>query len=88
MDNLTLRRPVFGPLSKKVALSRFARTFSTLVKSGVPILGAMEIVSATAGNSVISAVVDQARERVRVLEPLLKERVVEESEALDGSDAN
>ena len=32
--------------------------------------------------------VDQARERVRVLEPLLKERVVEESEALDGSDAN
>ena len=45
-----LRVPVFGSLFKKVALSRFARTFSTLVKSGVPILGAMEIVSETAGN--------------------------------------
>ena len=47
--HIMLRVPVFGPLFKKVALSRFARTFSTLVKSGVPILGAMEIVSETAG---------------------------------------
>jgi type IV pilus assembly protein PilC len=52
-------------LFKKVALSRFARTFSTLVKSGVPILGAMEIVSQTAGNRVISAIVDSARDSVR-----------------------
>jgi len=56
---------VFGVLFKKVALSRFARTFSTLVKSGVPILGAMEIVSQTAGNRVISAIVDSARDSVR-----------------------
>ena len=60
-----LRLPVFGILFKKVALSRFARTFSTLIKSGVPILGAMEIVSDTAGNAVISGVVDEARESVR-----------------------
>lgn len=64
-DQLMLRVPVFGPLFKKVALSRFSRTFSTLVKSGVPILGAMEIVSATSGNLVISGIVDAARDSVR-----------------------
>ncbi len=64
-DSVLLRVPVFGILFKKVALSRFARTFSTLVKSGVPILGAMEIVSDTAGNLVISRIVDGARDSVR-----------------------
>ena len=64
-DTVLLRVPVFGVLFKKVALSRFARTFSTLVKSGVPILGAMEIVSDTAGNKVISGIVDRARDSVR-----------------------
>jgi type IV pilus assembly protein PilC len=64
-DALVLKLPVFGTLFKKVALSRFARTFSTLIKSGVPILGAMEIVSDTAGNGVISKVVDNARDSVR-----------------------
>ena len=64
-DQFMLRVPVFGILFKKVALSRFARTFSTLVKSGVPILGAMEIVSDTAGNLVISRIVDSARDAVR-----------------------
>lgn len=64
-DTVMLRVPVFGVLFKKVALSRFARTFSTLVKSGVPILGAMEIVSDTSGNLVISRIVDSARDSVR-----------------------
>jgi type IV pilus assembly protein PilC len=64
-DKFLLKVPVFGVLFKKVALSRFSRTFSTLVKSGVPILGAMEIVSDTAGNRVISAIVDDARDSVR-----------------------
>ena len=70
-DHLILRVPVFGPLFKKVALARFARTFSTLVKSGVPILGAMEIVSQTAGNKVISNIVDGARESVKQGESLM-----------------
>lgn len=65
-DAVVLRVPVFGVLFKKVALSRFARTFSTLVKSGVPILGAMEIVSDTSGNLVISRIVDKARDSVKV----------------------
>jgi type IV pilus assembly protein PilC len=70
MDRFFLRAPVFGPLVKKVALSRFSRTFATLIKSGVPIIAAMEIVSQTAGNRVISRVVDEARESVRQGESL------------------
>jgi type IV pilus assembly protein PilC len=70
MDWLTLHVPVFGPLFRKVALSRFSKTFSTLVKSGVPILNALEIVSQTAGNQVISRAVDKARESVRQGETL------------------
>jgi type IV pilus assembly protein PilC len=64
-DMALLRMPIFGPLFRKVALSRFSRTFSTLVKSGVPILGAMDIVAATSGNRVISRTVLAARESVR-----------------------
>lgn len=64
-DHVMLRLPVFGVLFKKVALSRFARTFSTLVKSGVPILGAMEIVADTSGNLVISNIVNGARDSVK-----------------------
>lgn len=78
-DHVMLRVPVFGILFKKVALSRFARTFSTLVKSGVPILGAMEIVSDTSGNLVISKIVDGARDSVRngdsLSEPFTKSTV-------------
>ena len=76
---MLLHAPVFGPLFQKVALSRFARTFATLIKSGVPILGALEIVSETAGNVIISEVVDNARENVRqghtLAEPLMESKV-------------
>jgi type IV pilus assembly protein PilC len=65
IDWLKLHVPVFGTLFRKVALSRFSRTFSTLLKSGVPMLGALEIVAGTAGNSVVSRVVLAAKERVR-----------------------
>ena len=64
-DWLMLKMPVFGDLMIKVALSRFSKTFATLIKSGVPILGALEIVSATSGNRVIMEAVDGARESVR-----------------------
>ncbi|MHC4781098.1 MAG: type II secretion system F family protein, partial [Planctomycetota bacterium] len=69
-DWVMLQIPIFGALFKKVAISRFSRTFSTLISSGVPILGALEIVAATAGNRVISDAVDNARESVRQGETL------------------
>ena len=67
---MKVKLPVFGSLFQKVAISRFARTFSTLIRSGVPILGALEIVAATAGNKVIERAVLAAREAVRAGEPL------------------
>jgi type IV pilus assembly protein PilC len=70
LDWLMLNMPVFGQLFRKVALSRFSKTFATLVKAGVPILGALEIVSNTVGNQCISKAVDEARESVRQGETL------------------
>jgi type IV pilus assembly protein PilC len=70
LDWLKLHVPVFGPLFRKVALSRFSKTFATMVKSGVPILETLEIVSNTVGNQVISDAVDKAKENVRQGETL------------------
>lgn len=56
-DSFTLRMPIFGPIILKVAVSKFARTLSTLVKSGVSILAALEIVIKTSGNARIEKVI-------------------------------
>lgn len=56
-DSFTLRMPIFGPIIMKVAVSKFARTLSTLVRSGVSILAALEIVSKTSGNARIEKVI-------------------------------
>ena len=69
-DWITLRIPVFGGLFSKVCISRFTRTFSTLIQSGVPILGALEIVEATAGNRLYANGIAKAAESVRQGETL------------------
>jgi type IV pilus assembly protein PilC len=69
-DIIWLKLPVFGPLFQKVAISRFARTFGTLLSSGVPLLGALEIVATTAGNRVIEETLLETRDTVRRGEPL------------------
>jgi type IV pilus assembly protein PilC len=78
-DRLSLKLPVFGLLFRKVAISRFARTFATLIKSGVPILAALDIVAATSGNRVIEKAIREASESVRQGEtlgaPLTKSQV-------------
>ncbi|RME05082.1 MAG: type II secretion system F family protein [Planctomycetota bacterium] len=71
-DILVINLPVFGDLFRKVAISRFSRTFSTLIQSGVPILGALEIVASTAGNKLIEEAVLEASESVRQGETLAK----------------
>jgi len=52
-DNLIHRAPIFGPLSHKIALSRFCRTYATLMRSGVQILRTLEIVAAASGKTQI-----------------------------------
>jgi general secretion pathway protein F len=59
-----LRLPVFGELNRLVAVSRFCRTLSTLLVSGVPILTALNIVKAVVGNDVIAAAVDGASRNI------------------------
>jgi type II secretory pathway component PulF len=56
---------VFGPLFHKTALSRFSRTLATLIRSGVPILQALEIVGETVNNQVISRAVRDVQDSVR-----------------------
>lgn len=64
-DRLMLRLPVFGKLLRKVAISRFSRTLSTLTRSGVAILAALEIVERTAGNEVFARAIRKAGDSVR-----------------------
>jgi type IV pilus assembly protein PilC len=65
IDAAKLKLPVFGDLMLKTAVSRFARTFGTLISSGVPVLRALEIVSDTAGNLVVSETVVRARTSIK-----------------------
>jgi type IV pilus assembly protein PilC len=78
-DTLKLRLPVFGSLFRKVAVSRFARTLSTLTRSGVPVLGALEIVERTIGNEVIARSVKNSQSSIKagatIAEPLARSGV-------------
>ncbi|MCH2103521.1 MAG: type II secretion system F family protein [Planctomycetes bacterium] len=57
IDRASLRLPVIGEVLQQVALARFSRTFSTLIRAGVPILGALDIVADTSGNRAIARAV-------------------------------
>ena len=63
-DRFALKAPVFGGLLRMLAISRFARTLATLLKSGVPLLTAMDITKAVVTNSILSAVVEKARDAI------------------------
>jgi general secretion pathway protein F len=64
-DLFVLRAPIFGRLTLMVAVSRFARTLSTLLRSGVPLLNALEITRNVLGNTELMRVVDEARVSIR-----------------------
>ena len=63
-DMMLLRMPVFGDLFKKQSISRFAVTFSTLLKSGVPVLEGLLIVKEIVGNSVVTKVLETVHKRI------------------------
>ncbi|AEI65948.1 type II secretion system inner membrane protein GspF [Corallococcus macrosporus] len=64
-DRFTLKAPVVGNLVRLLSISRFARTLSTLLKSGVPLLAAMDIVKAIMTNTVLAEVIEKARDSIR-----------------------
>ncbi len=65
IDTVKLNIPMLGDLIKKVAIARFSRTFGTLIRAGVPMLNALEVVKDTAGNAVVAAAVDKIYVEVR-----------------------
>ena len=64
-DSLCLKIPVVGVLVRKVSVAKFSRTFSTLLRSGVNILIALEIVAKTAGNKVVEEAIDNMRASIK-----------------------
>jgi type IV pilus assembly protein PilC len=73
-DRLILKPPVIGPLMRRVAISKFTRTLSTLISSGVPILDGLEIVSRTSGNKIVEKALMETRRNISegktIAEPL------------------
>lgn len=79
IDMLKLKIFLFGPIVSKTIIARFARTFATLISSGVPILQALQIVRDTVGNDVIANGINEIRNRVRegegIAGPMLRTKV-------------
>lgn len=64
MDRVVVRAPIFGPLIHKIAISRFCRTYATLIRSGVPILRTLEITAAASGKVQIEKACDDIAKHV------------------------
>ncbi len=64
-DTFTLKAPVFGPLIQMLAIARFAKTLSTLLGAGVPLLKAMEISNRVLTNALLERVVQDATGSIR-----------------------
>ena len=72
LDAIKLKVPIFGTLFHKTALSRFSSTLGVLLRSGVPILLALDIVSDTVNNKVMSKAVIDVQSSVREGESIAK----------------
>jgi len=64
-DRISLKAPIFGRLTKMVAISRFTKTLATLLSSGVQLLNALEIVEQIVGNKVMEKTIREARGNIR-----------------------
>ena len=64
IDKFLLKVPVFGDLLRKQAIARFSTTFSTLLKSGVPVVQCLEISGRIVNNRVLQAVIDDVRHKI------------------------
>jgi type IV pilus assembly protein PilC len=59
-DSRRIKLPIFGPIAHKICLARFTRTLASLIRSGVPILEVLQIVSQTVGNVVMEKAIKDA----------------------------
>jgi type IV pilus assembly protein PilC len=78
-DHTKLKLPLFGQLAQKVCVARFARTFSSLLKAGVPILDSLTIVKNVSGNEVLARATIDMHESIRegdtITEPMRRSPV-------------
>jgi type IV pilus assembly protein PilC len=65
IDRIKLKMPIVGPIVRKAVTARFCRTLGTLLKSGVPILDALNIVRNATGNEVVSQAIGKVHDNVR-----------------------
>lgn len=65
IDQMMLKLPVLGEVIQKVCVARFTRTFGVLVRSGVPMLTALDVVKETAGNAPLQKAVENVQKEVR-----------------------
>lgn len=63
-DIFLIKTPIIGQMFKKQAISRFTTTLSTLLKSGLPALDALNIVARVVNNSVLTQVIERVAERI------------------------
>jgi type IV pilus assembly protein PilC len=63
-DSLILRIPIFGNLFRKMIVCQFSRSLGTMLRSGVPIIEALDTVRRTVGNQVVSKGVENARANI------------------------
>jgi type IV pilus assembly protein PilC len=78
-DRYSLVMPIFGDLTRKVAVSKFARTLATMLQAGVPIITSLEIVAGTAGNKVVEEALNDSKAAIAegrpLVDPLLESQV-------------
>ncbi len=78
LDRLVLKVPGFGKFSRSIILARFTRTLGTLLKTGVQVLPALEIVSKVVANEIVAAEILKARQAVQdgrsITSPLVNSR--------------
>ena len=78
-DKLKLKIPIFGDLFQKIAVSRFTRTLALLLRAGVPVLQALDIIGDTTGSEVLQRsamdVKDSVRKGESMASPLERHKV-------------
>jgi type IV pilus assembly protein PilC len=78
-DAFKMKPPIFGQLTHKAVLARFASTLSSLLQSGVPVMEALDIVARASGNEVMATAVGEIKEAVRqgksFAEPMKKNEI-------------
>lgn len=65
IDNLTLKIPIIGMLNRKVGIARFSRNLSTLLRGGVPLITALEVVQKTIGNLIMMKALKEAQSGIK-----------------------